>query len=47
MAGQPEESGELEMTGVKSGPNGGGRVFIIPESVEAWKQRERNRTRRP
>ena len=31
--------GQIEA--IKSGPNGGGRPWIIPESVEAWKQRER------
>ena len=36
--------GEFET--FKSGRNGGGRVWIVPESVEAWKQRERNKRRR-
>ena len=37
--------GEIET--FKSGRAGGGRVWIVPESVEAWKQRKRNeRTRR-
>ena len=35
--------GEIET--FKSGRNGGGRVWIVPESVGAWKQRERNKKR--
>ena len=35
--------GQLEV--FKSGLNGGGRTWIIPESVEAWKQRERLKKR--
>ena len=36
--------GQIEA--VKSGANGGGRTLIVPESVEAWKQRKRNEKRR-
>ena len=36
--------GEIEA--IKSGRNGGGRTYIVPESVEAWKQRERNKRRK-
>ena len=32
--------GEIEV--FKSGRNGGGRVWIVPESVAGWKQRKRN-----
>ncbi len=33
-------TGQIEV--IRSGPNGGGRAWIVPESVEAWKQRQRN-----
>ena len=35
--------GEIET--FKSGRNGGGRAWVVPESVEAWKQRQRNMRR--
>ena len=31
--------GQIET--IKTGPKGGGRVLVVPESVEAWAQRER------
>ncbi len=34
-----------EVKTFKSGRNGGGRVWIDPESVEAWRERELNKKR--
>ena len=37
--------GQIEA--IKTGVNGGGLVMVVPESVEAWKQRERLKKVRP
>ena len=35
-----------EIDAIKSGPNGGGRTWIVPESVETWARRKRHIRRR-
>ena len=37
--------GQIEA--IRTGLNGGGRTMVVPESVEAWKQRERLKRRSP